>query len=849
MFRDSADVPRDVEVAPADARAEAEKRIRRRRPAGTSRRAALLWLLLITAAGGVLRFADLDKPPIWGDEAMTFSRVIGSYGDLLGVLRSDGFTPYHYELTWWIHQGCPLPRPTGGVFRADLWSPGGPDRPWYDWQLPLPEVTARPLVEGGIPLTPFALRFVPALCGTLMVPAVYFLAVQMARRKVALVAALFACCSAWLLNYSRDAKMYQQAWLMVTLHVGCLLWWLRLRRQLRYSRPAWYLWVASGVAMVGFSATSAAVIGVELLVFATSGRPRWTATSRLTNTLGLPLSLVAGLPTWACLPLVLLPPLAYWIWGVTWWAFGVLLACWLVAPVVALTARHFGRDATAPPTRGSFRHDLRRSLARRGLPDWLPFLLGLLVVGAGLLGFYGVDGRNSEWLPDALVLPGFNRWVPLMPEGSRPRNPWEQAGGIGWVRDYNRGRDLQGNVGYALSALLTAWEWPRDADWPKVEPPATTWLAPLTLVLTALLLLGLASRPRRDAEHRRHRVAASRRLLWLAAGVALPVWGFWLFSRPEKDVRAAADALPAVSDWTAWPAWVGGTIAQAAGELPLAWWLVLTAALVGAGAAAAASRSPRGRVRRAWQMLWPTLVLIGLMLALWLGFALYGKSRLDSIWIPRYFGFVWPFFAVAVAVLLMRLPTRPVRWGAIALLLVVNLAQHAARVYATSEPPADRFAADSLAARDDPAQTVLVRADAPGNGDGGPGGVGAPGGGYPFSFSSAYYGALLSGDDWPVRRFRSFRAMGAYVAPYNGLARLPADKFVAAAAKKANGDAKLRRVVFWTASGPDEDIADEPFLPALGDAWHRTDAADFVVRDHWTWERFSILHRRVYEKD
>ena len=283
--------------------------------------------------------------------------------------------------------------------------------------------------------------------------------------------------------------------------------------------------------------------------------------------------------------------------------------------------------------------------------------------------------------------------------------------------------------------------------------------------------------------------------------------------------------------------------------MPLTWWLVLTAGLVGAGAAAAASRSPRGRVRRAWQLLWPTLVLAGLALGLWLGFAVYGKSRLDSIWIPRYFGFVWPFFAVAVAVLLMRLPTRPLRWGAIALLLAVNLAQHAARVYAGSEPPADRFAADFLAARDDPSQTVFVRADAPGNGDGGPGGVGAPGGGYPFSFSAAYYGAMLSGDDWTVRRFRSFRAMGAYVAPYNGLSRLPADQFVRATAKRANGDAKLRRVVFWTASGPDETVADEPFLPALGDAWHRVAAEDFVARDHWTWERFSILHRRVYEKD
>ena len=234
------------------------------------------------------------------------------------------------------------------------------------------------------------------------------------------------------------------------------------------------------------------------------------------------------------------------------------------------------------------------------------------------------------------------------------------------------------------------------------------------------------------------------------------------------------------------------------------------------------------------------------MLILWLAAAVYGKPRLDSIWMPRYLGFVWPAFGVSVAVLLMRLPTRPIRWGAILLLLGVNLAQHAARVYAGSEPPAGRLAADLLDARDRADVTAFVRADAPPNNDGGPGGTGAPGGGYPFSFSTAYYGAVQSGDEWTVRRFRSFRAMGAYVAPYAGLARLPPGAFVARSAGQANADPNLRRIIYWTASAPGEAVADEPFLPALGDAWRRVDAEDFEVRDHWTWERFLVLHRREY---
>ena len=869
-FRDSADVPRDAaaDVSTASAVDAAPIRRRRRRVAGTSRRAALLWLLLITAVGGVLRFSSLDAPPVWGDEAMTFSRTIGSYGELLGVLREDGFTPYHYELTWWLRQGCPLPWPTGNLVWADLWSPGGKDAPWHDWQVPLPEVTAWQTVGGGVPLTPFYLRLVPAICGTLMVPAVYFLAAQMARRKVALVAALFACCSAWLLNYSRDAKMYQQSWLFVTLHLGCFLWWLRLRRQRRYSRPAWWLWVAGGIAMTGFSAPSAAVLGVELVLFLTAPAVRWGSADHL----GLPLAAVAALPTWACLPLIALPPLLAWASGWSWTAFYVLVACWLVVPLAATVTRRFVVKASVPenalrarfsgrvrlarqtppaeagsPSDSRVLRDVRHHFTRLGVPDWLPFLLGLLVVGVGLLGYYGIDGRNFSVLPDWLQLPGFNRWAPLMPASQGRRNPWLQQGGIGWVRGYNGGRDMAGHVGYALSAFLTAWEWPRDVDWPKVEPLATTWLPRATLALTTLLLIGLSARPRRDREHRRHGVAASRRLVWLGAAVLLPMWGFWLFSRPAKDVAAAAGALPALGEPWAWPAWVGGLLTQAADELPLTWWLALTAALAGAGAAAAASRSPRGRARRAWRALWPTLVLLGLMLAVWLALAVKGKAGIDSIWMPRYLGFVWPAFAVAVAVLLMRLPTRPVRWGAIALLLGVNLAQHAARVYAGSEPPAGVVAADLLAARDDPAATVFVRADAPDNPDGGPGGTGAPGGGYPFSYSTGYYAALQSRDPWTVRSFR-WRGIGTYVANYDNLARSSFDKFAARAAKKANGDAKLRRVIFWTATGPDESADDGPILAALGDRWHRAAGEDFVVRDHWTWERFCVLHRRVYER-
>ncbi len=177
-----------------------------------------LVLLALTLAAGALRLFWLERPCLWWDEASTFGRVTGTLDQLFGVLREDGFVPLHYEAYWLLG-------------RATL-------------------------------LTPFAMRVIPALAGTLMVPAIYFLAVQMLPRRTALAAAAFAACSAYLSFYSRDAKMYMHLWLFVTLHVGCLLWWLRARR-----RVAWLCWVATGVAAAGLHAPALIIVGLEPVFF------------------------------------------------------------------------------------------------------------------------------------------------------------------------------------------------------------------------------------------------------------------------------------------------------------------------------------------------------------------------------------------------------------------------------------------------------------------------------------------------------------------------------------------------------------------------------------------------------
>ncbi|MGH9464157.1 MAG: hypothetical protein ACRD0X_00820, partial [Thermoanaerobaculia bacterium] len=139
-------------------------------------------LAALTVAAGVLRFIRLDRPCLWADEAMTYRRVAGSFATLAAELREDGFVPLHYVATW--------------------------------------------LLGRVVTLTPFWLRLAPAIAGTLMVPVMYFLARELAGRRAALLAAAMTASSAFLLFYSRDAKMYMPTWLCAVLQVALFLAWL-----------------------------------------------------------------------------------------------------------------------------------------------------------------------------------------------------------------------------------------------------------------------------------------------------------------------------------------------------------------------------------------------------------------------------------------------------------------------------------------------------------------------------------------------------------------------------------------------------------------------------------------------
>ena len=266
----------------------------------------LLVLFLITIAGGLLRFHRLEWPPLWNDDTLVFWRVCGTYGQMLVPLHDhDLFPPLHYSLYWLFAHPVPVgpdaARPILGCLAAlglsglaglvtavalhrkrtevRRWVPLGVTaigltvlavlavRLGPGWLVPRAWVPA----ERTLKLTPWVMRSVSAICGTLTIPAMYFLARQLLPRGPSLVAALVTACSAFMVFYSRDCKMYADGWLLVTLNVACLLWWFRTG-----STTAYLCWIAAGCGMVGLNGNTMAVPAVSLVFLLTQRRVRWS---------------------------------------------------------------------------------------------------------------------------------------------------------------------------------------------------------------------------------------------------------------------------------------------------------------------------------------------------------------------------------------------------------------------------------------------------------------------------------------------------------------------------------------------------------------------------------------------
>lgn len=722
-------------------------------------------LLLITLLGAGLRLVSIDQPALWGDEAFTFSRICGTYQQMLGILQTDGFTPLHYSLYWWIGQ------------RWDL--------------------------------SPVVMRLPVAIAGVFMPPAMYFLARQLrASTGTALVVALFTATSAYMLTYSRDAKMYSPFWLFVATHVACLLWWLRADRAHTPPVATRYLcWLASGVAMVGYHATGAAVLGVEALAVLWLG---WA-------------SLARGVATIALLPHAVLSPVLR------------------VARLDVLSDR------------ARWHRPLRSLLHDRAPAVVLPFLIGLAIIGGAVYLHFHFFSRWDERLSD----------------------DWG-ASGIQWVQGYNAERDGADLLRFTATAFAFSWEWPNRTKLPGVDPRALKLLMTASIALGALALVG-ALLPRRAPTPLAG--AEPPGALSLRAGdpgrlgVMLPAALVALWLVVPAYVAYCRSIQPFLPPWElARPLW------DALRQHP-----ALAAALlaVAAGVAWQSGHNARDRARNVAR----TLVVAGVVLVVlsaayllldhrW-QLARAAREAWRNVWMPRYLGFVWPAFAIALCVLLMRLPTRPLRAAAVTLLVGVNLVQFSFRVWGGSEPPTDRLTADIAHAQplhvrqlqlaaDVVRQTVravhaqptrLARLDEQirklplvepdtrvyvQTGAWSP----EPGGGVIGSFAARYYLAWRVGVETHPREFRRFRGLvdRQWTFPI-GLNPRPI-------AADVNARPQYRRLITWDRWNPGQrDVNfDDPVLKALGPGWRRVNEKLFPTRDHWTWRHLYTLRRREYAR-
>lgn len=820
-----------------------------------------LWvLLLITVVGGVLRFSAMGRPSVWGDEAATWSRVCGSYQQMLTHLRFAGFMPMHYQLSWWIGQGFPIDGE--GPFALEAVDRDGDGQTDYERRVYAERGRLVPDEVGMIPtrrlgephlLDPVRLRFVPALFGTLMIPAIYALVVQLMSRRVALVAALLTATSAYMLVYSRDAKMYMQFWSCVTMHMACFVWWMRTRTmgatstlgamntmgahaagpnaaaKSPWSMVAYPAWIASGVTMMSFNALGKFIVGIEVIVAMLLWRGFWGPMVKM------PLAILIGLitPVW-------------------------ILVRWGMAKV---TGRRVGMVVP-----------MKSRLRGWRLPAMLPLVAGVLIL---------LSVPNSYY-------DGFNRFDDRVTDEATEGDVSLGEAGIGWVGPYNRGREGVDYLLYTATAYLFSWEWVKPDQIADLSDFNRRLLRSAAIVMLLMLALGVmnlrawgrwllperAANDDRSTEVGRERVAewlSMKTAGLLACWIALPLGTFYYASVRDaslphemvgrlifaemQDVDSqglrgsgyvwakslTGEAAP--TGLNAWRARLGedmregwaGYAASWSGVMDAARWenVSVGGAMMLAGLAvlmlATPGRGTQGMlsgVKRFGQWVMLIVCVFGMLTVL----SIVVPPQDASVWMPRYPGFIAPAFLIVVAILIARLPTVVLRRFALGFIVIANLANFSARTFGPSEPPTDQLAADVLAARDE-SGTVFLHRTARMNG--------APGSGVVFSGPMQYYLSILSGEAVTPDMARSMRYLREF--PINDVRR-----DVDAQVQRAVRNANVERVILWLQAPPDDMPSETPVKFPAG--WEMRSAEQHRVHDHWTWRRLYQLQRYEWVK-
>ena len=649
----------DAPVAPPAARIPAV------RP-GIFDRYSLLWLLLITIAGGLFRFLWIDKPACWTDEAYTFRRLVASFQDLLDVLQYDGFGPLLYEFNWWLAQR----------------------------------------LGGANHMTPFWLRLLPAATGTLMIPAMYFLARQLVSKRTSLVVALFTASSAYMMAYSHDAKMYMMLWMAVALNLGGLFWWFRSNL-----RVAWLTWIAAGILVGGTHVPGLIVLALQPIFLLSQKQMHWRKF----------LAFVAGMAVIASAPLVhytqfnrMADKIEDEGWGASGvgWVPGVLSG--RGGEELALSAASAYMYSWEWP-KFTYRDDdpgnhINRNQAAAG---------GQMLQGFNINPKIVTGLTTAVCVVFGLCILGAMPWTRRLRGvrlGEEPVQPaWRLVFWLGlWVLLPAYVYYCVSMFGMRLPFVTPGYYWDSivgifPGNWFTPKPAAGAALAPqsqivhllalqwsLVFILAGLLCAGLIW------SGRVFRIVAAG----LAGALGLMLLVFFataLWKTGWTRPVGLADGKTGKEWLEGWRAirLVGSAFYDAATRTQMTWAFAL---ILPAVALQLCADTVVDRLKKALQLAVAVGALFGILCLAhyFVSQELKFKTPQEQgpIWMPRYLGAIWPAFAIAICALLMRLPTRILRVVAVCLLIGVNIAQACGRMFAGTEPPVDKMIAEVFASQE-----------------------------------------------------------------------------------------------------------------------------------------------------
>lgn len=703
---------------------------------------ALLAFIILLGAG--LRLLWLDHPALWGDEAATWGRTCGTFAELLERNRGDGFVPLHYELYWVL-------------------------REWW-----------------GV-MTPWRMRIVPAVAGILMIPAMYFLARELLRPGTALVTALFVATSAYFLNYSRDAKMYMQTWLMAVLHLWFLLRWLK-----KGGAGAWWGWVATGVAAVGLHATAWFVVGIGALMWASSGRPGWRWAA---YPLGIAIMLVGPLVyyqnynTWMERSGGIAPGTELAQDGGSWFKSGIN---WIEVQTRRKSDPELLRDVASAYLFGYSRAEEEVISGAVPIPDW---------------------ARHCAWgaLGGCLIVlsMGLVRWPARKVEASAERLGAREGcaccGGAwsGWRVLLWMGAWIVAPA-YGFFYCRSVRQPASPVDWVREAWGILGWGWVLAGAITAGLCL-LAGR--------------WRAMKWVVAGLlGAAVSGLVL----GAIVRNGAEWYVVMGEWIG-RGWVlGGVVALMAAvswsggdeAVQVRWRRWLVAGVIVAGVLAACEGA-------------------------WLGWAHLRKvaeaagKNWASMWMPRYLAVAAPAVLMIMAWAIGRLPGRAVRVMAATAFVAVNLAQFGAKLWLDPEPRMDLLAGDLAGGERDRGYVVFVRDRMSAT-------AGSPGRANANDAVARYYLAQMLGGTyhpWDIGRGPTDIMLREGVHWMSSL-------------KTMVGQIKARpeayRLVLWEKLSLPRTQPAEAVAEALKPEWILVSRWEQKVRRHWNWQDIDTYRRMEF---